>query len=672
MASALACGETYFSAGVLGGTPGSVGDGDGDGDGEGAASGDGGGDGDETGDGDGDMGGDGDETGMGGDGGSGPRPPGSVDLDPLGTIPFDYLDCNPPVVPPPSIPPGGNIVSADNIIFYSDGQSFPGTFTGIQVSGQDFNDATRVRIIGTPPMTWGVQMVRNTPTDIEMGEALLADAWARCETPLPGKDVCQALLIFEDAISYDKAVQFPIVVGSEWQQFFVALRAPQDYPVGVGHTTLFLGYSDQTIDIGPVTLRSYGTAADLADLPSTPLTYPGIEPDATWRAAASARIEETRRGDIDVSVVDSQGEPVSSAELRVRMLKHEFLFGSAVASDMVIRDSDPLNSERYIEEATRLFNVVTPFDAMKWKPWAGDWGSSWSKERGAEMLAWAETEDLAFRAHALVSPTWPELPEFLEGLAGDPPALSQAILAHIDEAMEVTRGRVRQWDVLYRAHTNRDLMNVLGDEVVVDWFERARAGDPDVKLFMSDFGILADGPGTNGHHATMDRFVEILEGAPLDGLAFTSAVEHILTGPEDIYSHLEHFGTDLGKELAISEYSIHLDDPHLAACYTHDFMTTIFSHPSVSTFLMWGFWSDEDLIFENDWTQKLSGRVYEDLVLQRWWTDDTVVSDSAGSARVRGFFGDYEITATLEGRTQSVTLTHTRGAPSQVTITLPD
>jgi hypothetical protein len=87
---------------------------------------------------------------------------------------------------------------------------------------------------------------------------------------------------------------------------------------------------------------------------------------------------------------------------------------------------------------------------------------------------------------------------------------------------------------------------------------------------------------------------------------------------------------------------------------------------------MLGFWSDDDLIFETDWTQKPSGHVYEDLVLQRWWTDETESTDVQGAARVRGFYGEYQVTATSGARTQSVNLTHTSGSPTTVTITLPD
>ncbi len=650
----VSCGETYFQAGILLESDATPGDGDGDGDGD-EGDGDGG-------DGDGSAG----TGGLGGESGENP-PPGSLGLDPISADPFDYLDCVPPPTPDGPPPPGGSIVSADTIITYPIMGGFVGHFQDVSVDGQPFDTATRVEIVGTPPDPWSAQMVRSSQAEIQSGQSLLADVWARCETPSPGSDICQALLIVEDAITFDKAIQFPLHVGDEWQHFFIPLQAPQDYPVGVGHTTLFLGYANQTIDIGPVTLRNYGSRS-VSDLPKTPLTYRGMHPDASWRKAASDRIDSVRRGNIDLLVTDSGGNPIEDAEIRVRMTKHEFLFGSAVSSELTVQNEEPQHTERYREEAMRLFNIATPFNALRWQPWAGDWGTAWSKERGARMVDWFEDAGLALRGFVLVQPSWSQLPGFMEAQQDDPAALAQAVLGRIDEAMELTRGRALHWDVVSNPHTDRDLLEILGEEVIVEWFERARAADPGAKLFLTDYGILSDGPARNGHHETLERLVELLADAPLDGLGFNGYFGHTLTGPEDLYVHLDRFGLELGKEIAITQYAVEVEGEQLAACFTHDFMTAVFSHPSVSTFVTWGFWGDEDLIFDYNWSPWLTGRVYEDLVLQRWWTDQTVTTAENGTARVRGFFGDYEVTATFEGETETVNLSHTGGTPTSVTI----
>ena len=69
---------------------------------------------------------------------------------------------------------------------------FVGHFQDVSVDGQPFDTATRVEIVGTPPDPWSAQMVRSSQAEIQSGQSLLADVWARCETPSPGSDICQA------------------------------------------------------------------------------------------------------------------------------------------------------------------------------------------------------------------------------------------------------------------------------------------------------------------------------------------------------------------------------------------------------------------------------------------------------------------------------------------------
>jgi len=80
---------------------------------------------------------------------------------------------------------------------------------------------------------------------------------------------------------------------------------------------------------------------------------------------------------------------------------------------------------------------------------------------------------------------------------------------------------------------------------------------------------------------------------------------------------------------------------------------------------MWGFWDGQHWrknapIFRKDWTLKPSGEAYRDLVFKQWWTDQTSPADATGTVKTRGFLGNYEITATIGGKTASQPLTLTR------------
>jgi hypothetical protein len=102
-----------------------------------------------------------------------------------------------------------------------------------------------------------------------------------------------------------------------------------------------------------------------------------------------------------------------------------------------------------------------------------------------------------------------------------------------------------------------------------------------------------------------------------------------------------------------------------------DFLTIVFSHPAVESFLMWGFWDgahwyDDAPIFREDWSVKPSGQVFLDLVFDTWWTDETAVTDSDGMVTFRGYHGDYDVTATHGGESLSADMTLAEGEPASV------
>jgi hypothetical protein len=50
-------------------------------------------------------------------------------------------------------------------------------------------------------------------------------------------------------------------------------------------------------------------------------------------------------------------------------------------------------------------------------------------------------------------------------------------------------------------------------------------------------------------------------------------------------------------------------------------------------------------MFRTDWSRKPAADVWERLVTKEWWTDVTVRTDARGVAKVRGFLGDYAVSA---------------------------
>ena len=81
----------------------------------------------------------------------------------------------------------------------------------------------------------------------------------------------------------------------------------------------------------------------------------------------------------------------------------------------------------------------------------------------------------------------------------------------------------------------------------------------------------------------------INEGTPLNGIGTQSHFDSSLTGPEDMPTILDRYAK-YGIPIWATEYDIEIDDEEMGGKFTHDFYTTLFSHPFVEGIVIWGFW----------------------------------------------------------------------------------
>lgn len=87
-------------------------------------------------------------------------------------------------------------------------------------------------------------------------------------------------------------------------------------------------------------------------------------------------------------------------------------------------------------------------------------------------------------------------------------------------------------------------------------------------------------------------------------------------------------------------------------------LVTSFAEPSVTAFNMWGFWDGNHWLgnaplYTRDWTLKPAGRVWMDYVFDRWWTSSNAVTGDDGSADVRAFKGEYDVTVSYGGQVRT-------------------
>lgn len=483
---------------------------------------------------------------------------------------------------------------------------------------------------------------------------ILATFWIRCAAPENGE--CGTRLNVElGRAPWTKSVSMTILSDGQWREQKVLFRMAEDYAPGDYNIEFWMGAQVQIVELGGIRFDNYGQGLTAADF-GLDVLYDGAAPDAPWRAEAEARIDEHRKADLEVTVVNAAGMPAAGAEVHVSMKRHAFGFGTAVAADQLLQDSE--NGERYRRFILDNFNMVVFENDLKWPSWERN------RQRALDGIRWCRENGIArMRGHNLVWPSWKYMPGDVQALASNPEALRSRILEHIDDIMGATQGELEEWDVVNEPFTNTDVQQILGDEEMAAWFKRAKAADPAPLLFINDYSILSNGGGNLAHRNHYYKTILFLRGldAPVEGVGmqghFTSP-----TAPETILRILDRFAA-LGVPIEITEYDFNTTDEALQAKFTEDLLIAAFSHPSVRAFLMWGFWEGRHWLpngamIRRDWTAKKMHEVWRDLVFKRWWTDERMLLES-GTAKVRGFLGEYEVTARLDGKTatQRVTLT---------------
>lgn len=422
----------------------------------------------------------------------------------------------------------------------------------------------------------------------------------------------------------------------------------------------------------------------VSDELAAPPAYPGAEPDASWRDQAASRIDASRKANLAIEVRDASGATVPGATVDVAMQQHEFGFGSAVQAFRLRNNA--AQHQQYKAQVAELFNLATLENNLKWVAWEGEFGGNFTQNGALSALDWLSGQGIDGRGHVMVWPGEANLPSDIRTMLADgnltPTEQQQVrtrIANHIGEIATATNGKVVAWDVVNETRTNNDLMRELseGNDALVTWFNLARQAATNADLYLNDFGILNSwGQAAENNRDQYYETIQTLkdDGAAIEGIGFQGHFRgDDITGPEELWAILDRFD-ELGLAMQVTEFDFETTDEELQAQYTRDFFTAMFAHEGIDDLILWGFWEDahwrpDAALFRSDWSIKPNGEAFLDLVFDEWWTDEVATSDEAGTASIRGFKGDYEISARAGGAAASVELT--LSADQTATIVLP-
>ena len=376
-------------------------------------------------------------------------------------------------------------------------------------------------------------------------------------------------------------------------------------------------------------------------------------------SAINARILKHRMGEILVTTK-------SGANIEIKQIRHEFKFGTAIANSVVEQYPNAMSDhdrKMYLKILKQNFNYAVHENALKW------YDCEVKKDSVDYSIAdriWEICHELniPMRGHCIFWAKDKYNMQWLKELNTD--ELRGKV---ISRAMDVTRhfeGRINEFDLNNEMINGDFFRRRLGYGIINEMAFAAKAGNPDVSLYVNDYGILAE------RHHNADSYITQIEnllknGVPIGGIgcqAHTITSDEVnstglpATTPERFQRILDRLA-EFKLPIKITECLFTADKEEDIAEQLKVYFPICFAHPNVEAILMWGFWAGahwqpQTAMWKKDWTITPQALAYRDLVFNQWWTQISEKADANGEYKAKAFYGDYMITS--HGGTKNFTL----------------
>jgi GH35 family endo-1,4-beta-xylanase len=364
-------------------------------------------------------------------------------------------------------------------------------------------------------------------------------------------------------------------------------------------------------------------------------------------AKAAKTIEQDRKIDATVRVVNEQGRLVAGVRLAVKLIRHDFLFGGNIF--MFDRFGTSQQNELYKRRFRELFNYAT----------TGFYWRSYERERGKpayaytdKVVTWCAQNHISLKGHPLLwacesgTPPWSK---------GQPQA--DVRKKRVTNIMTRYAGKIDFWEVV---NEPSHLPGLTIDEP----YRWAREVNPNAALIVNDYDAMANG---------CPPFFALLQnalgrGVPFDGIGIQAHEPRTMRFPLDqVWNVLDQYAA-VGKPLHITEFTptsggqeitgSHITgrwDEAAQAEYAVKFYTVCFAHPAVMAITWWdlcdvGSWLEGGGLLRKDLSPKPAYAALKQLIHEQWVTRSEGQTDKDGNFSFRGFRGQYMARITRGGK----------------------
>lgn len=431
-----------------------------------------------------------------------------------------------------------------------------------------------------------------------------------------------------------------------------------------------------------------------------------------FESTVNENIEKYRKGNMTISVIDENGNAVPFAKIKVNQIKHEFKFGANLfLLDELETDE---KNKLYTDYFKSIFNMATlPFYWSSIEPEKGKLRYDKNSEKYYRRppidlcMEYCEENGIEPREHALAYEH--HFPKWLSGATVD--EIKEALENRYKEIAKRYADKIPTIEVTNEMLWNHRVTKFYDENDYIEWcFKLAEKYFPNNQLVINEYTEAFWGENcrsTDNYYAYIEA--NLLKGARIDAIGaqfhiFESresemAKSSYLYNPKRLYDHMNLY-SNLSKHLQVTEitipaYSNEKEDEEIQAKILEYLYTVWFSHPSIEQIIYWNLvdgyayvenptpeairWSQGNMsigenvyyggLFRFDMTPKPSYYALDNLINKKWNTQLNLTLNDEGNVDFRGFYGDYEIEITKDGKTVSKTFTLSSKEKNNLVIT---
>jgi GH35 family endo-1,4-beta-xylanase len=368
-----------------------------------------------------------------------------------------------------------------------------------------------------------------------------------------------------------------------------------------------------------------------------------------WKSDANARIEQIRKRNAQIKIIDVNGNPVSGVTVSISQIGHRFAFGTCI-------NDGKMTDNSYKNFILSHYEWAVCENETKW-PTNEPSQDYETYQTADDIYQWANSNGIKFRGHCLFWEQTSSVPSWVQSLAyatyPTPSALLTQVDQRIDSAVNHYKNKFHNWDVDNEMLSN-SFYDRLGEGGRVHMFQRAKSADPNCGMFMNEYNGNSFGGYDSGPYVARASSL-ISMGAPINGLGIQGHLGADLTfDPQSYYNNVLQPLSELGLPIWATEFDASHTDANVSADNIENFFRICFSHPSVEGIIMWGFmqgqmWRGNAYLIDTSYNLTARGQRFEDLV-DEWTTNDSKITDASGKVFFRGFHGTYQITLSKSGQ----------------------